>query len=372
MSTLFNKKTKSKKKVLIIGPYPPPYGGVATFVDNSLMILMKDPNYEPSLFRIGKKDQGVSDEIQVLIDMVLYIYYVLHILIRKPDIVHIHSASYFSFFRSIPYVIISKILSKAMVLFHIHGAEFKIFYNSSNKIVKYLIAGTLEISDKVIVTSDSWASYIKGIGISNKIYSITNGYDSTIFYRMDREKARNALKINVGEKIILLNVGNLLNYKGHKYLLEAVSILQNRNIDCHLFIIGTGPLDTELKKQCRQLNLEDSITFIGKVESSKDIALFINAADFFVLPSLNEGNPIVMFESMACGKPFIGTKVGGIPDIISDDSYGLLCDSGNACKLADAMLIAINRTWDQQAIALFAQQYSWDNVFVKIIHIYEK
>lgn len=96
----------------------------------------------------------------------------------------------------------------------------------------------------------------------------------------------------------------------------------------------------------------------------------MNAADLFVLPSLNEGNPTVMFEALGCGKPFIGTKVGGVPEVITSNEYGLLVEPADPGGLAEKLFIALDRDWDNEKIALYAQQYSWANIADRIVQIY--
>lgn len=96
----------------------------------------------------------------------------------------------------------------------------------------------------------------------------------------------------------------------------------------------------------------------------------MNAADLFVLPSLNEGNPTVMFEALGCGKPFVGTRVGGIPEIITSEDYGLLVKPASVQDLADMLLKALTKEWDSERIVAYARQYSWGNIVGNMEHIY--
>jgi glycosyltransferase involved in cell wall biosynthesis len=91
-----------------------------------------------------------------------------------------------------------------------------------------------------------------------------------------------------------------------------------------------------------------------------------------VLPSLNEGNPTVMFECLGCGKPFIGTRVGGIPEIITSENYGLLCDPAKSVDLADNILLALAKEWDKGKIREYAEQFNWDVIVKNILGIYYK
>jgi glycosyltransferase involved in cell wall biosynthesis len=96
----------------------------------------------------------------------------------------------------------------------------------------------------------------------------------------------------------------------------------------------------------------------------------MNACDIFVLSSLNEANPTVMFEALGCGKPFIGTKVGGIPEIINSEVYGLLVTPANPDDLKEKILLALDRKWDHEAILKYAEQFTWKEIADEILKIY--
>ena len=96
----------------------------------------------------------------------------------------------------------------------------------------------------------------------------------------------------------------------------------------------------------------------------------MNACDLFVLPSLSEGNPTVMFEALGCGKPFVGTKVGGVPEVIASDDYGLLVEPADSEDLVEKILVALDREWDREKILTYAERYTWENVAKEIMGVY--
>ena len=79
-----------------------------------------------------------------------------------------------------------------------------------------------------------------------------------------------------------------------------------------------------------------------------------------------------MFECLGCAKPFIGTRVGGIPEIITSDSYGLLCEPGNVQELATAILTSLSRDWDPAVISAYSKQFTWENIAQEILGVYAK
>ncbi|KKH69436.1 hypothetical protein DU73_10080, partial [Methanosarcina mazei] len=153
--------------------------------------------------------------------------------------------------------------------------------------------------------------------------------------------------------------------------IEAINIIVKNRKDILCVVVGSGKLESNLRGQIANLELEDHIKLVGS-KPHGDISLWINACDVFVLPSLNEGNPTVMFECLGCGKPFIGTKVGGIPEVIVSNDYGLLVEPGNAQDLAEKIEIALNKNWDEGNILNYAKQYRWENITSQMVTIYDE
>ncbi|WP_237266279.1 glycosyltransferase [Thermococcus cleftensis] len=195
-----------------------------------------------------------------------------------------------------------------------------------------------------------------------------NGFDSNIFHPMDKRLCREKLGLPVQKKIIL-NVANMYPVKGHKYLIESMKYIINHRRDILLVIVGDGPSRDELEEQVKQLQLDECVKLIGPRPHS-EIPLWMNAADLFVLSSLSEGNPTVMFEALGVGLPFVGTAVGGIPEIIISKDYGLLCPPKDPECLAEKILIALNKEWDREKIRKYAEQFTWDNIAKRTLEVY--
>jgi glycosyltransferase involved in cell wall biosynthesis len=204
-----------------------------------------------------------------------------------------------------------------------------------------------------------------------KITCIPNGYDHKKFVNIDKKDCRQKLGIPMDRKIIL-NIGNLYGeVKGHKYLIDSISHVVKQRKDILCIIVGGGKLKNSLENQIRHLGLADYVKLVGG-KPFNEIPIWMNACDIFVLPSLNEGNPTVMFECLGCGKPFIGTKVGGIPEIIISEDYGLLVEPENPTDLAEKILIALNKEWDSNKIKIYAQNFTWEKISKDISQIYQK
>ena len=204
---------------------------------------------------------------------------------------------------------------------------------------------------------------------SDRVKYIPNGFNPQKFYSIDKSKARDDLGLPKDKKIIL-NISRLYEVKGHKYLIDAMKRITEKREDVLCFIGSSGPLKDELQSKIEELNLQDYIKLIGFIPDNL-LPIWMNACDLFVLPSLSEGNPTVMFECLGCGKPFIGTKVGGIPEIIVSDDYGLLCEPANPKELAENILVALNKNWDEEYILNYAKQFTWEKIAKEIIRVYK-
>jgi len=228
----------------------------------------------------------------------------------------------------------------------------------------------LNSADNIITVSNSNLNCIRKLNVSTPVTVIPNGFGSDLFHPHDQTECRKLLGLPLDKKIIL-TVGNLVEIKGHKHLIDAVKgITSNRN-DILCIIVGSGHLRSALERQIRSLGLEQYVRLVGG-KPHDDIPIWMNACDLFVLPSLNEGNPTVMFEALGCGKPFIGTKVGGIPEVITSKEYGSLVEPANPDELAEKIIFLLGREWNRNEILDHAAQYAWENIAKQIMNVYNK
>lgn len=204
-----------------------------------------------------------------------------------------------------------------------------------------------------------------------KVHYIPNGYDNAIFSGLNRDSCRKKLGLPRDKKIIL-NVGNLYDeVKGHRYLVEAMGKVAAKRSDVLCIIVGSGKLKDRIETQIREAGLEAHVKLVGgKVHA--EIPAWMAACDVFVLPSLNEGNPTVLFECLGCGRPFVGSGVGGIPEIITSEEYGLLGEPGNPEILAKMILESLEKEWDSERIKKYGEKFRWDCLVKKMYALYPK
>ncbi|MBW3567246.1 MAG: glycosyltransferase family 4 protein [Proteobacteria bacterium] len=144
------------------------------------------------------------------------------------------------------------------------------------------------------------------------------------------------------QPLTILSVGRLDEVKGFPTLLEACRTLVEQGVRFRCDIVGEGPLRAQLEAQLAALQLQDHV-FLQGARRSGDVEKMIQAADVFVLASQpsRQGNmdgiPVAIMEAMACGTPVVSTVVSGIPELVENESTGLLVPSRDPVSLAHAI-----------------------------------
>ena len=164
---------------------------------------------------------------------------------------------------------------------------------------------------------------------SERIRVVRNGIPLADYSRPVDGALRKTLSGGSGRPIVL-TPARLDRQKGHRYLLEAATMVP----DAKFVLAGDGPLRAELEAQVQAQGLSDRVTFLGH---RKDIPDLLAACDLFVLPSLFEGYPLSVMEAAAAGKPVIATAVGGTDEALSNGCSGLLVPPADSRALADAI-----------------------------------
>lgn len=254
-------------------------------------------------------------------------------------------------------VLISKLFGKP-VLTKVLGSDIN--QMTKNRVRRKMIIYALKQAGKVISVSNALKLKMLELGVpESKIMVILNGVDKNSFRSMDKIQIRRDLGLPIDQKIILF-VGHLVQVKGLNFLLDAFhSIKNNGHPDNTLLVlVGDGILRKGLDKQAKELGLEEFVRFAG-AKSHDEIPFWINTCDLLCLPSLNEGCPNVVLEAQACGKPVVASKVGGIPEIINDNT-GILVTPGDSANLANALVTVLEKKWESQALS--DSRHDWKNV----------
>lgn len=177
---------------------------------------------------------------------------------------------------------------------------------------------------------------------ASRIRTIPNGCDASIFHPAERGSARRALGVRQDAELVVY-VGRLVAEKGLRELMSAFESLRHARPRLHVVMVGDGPMRRELEQMAGAANA-DRVKLVGAL-GPDDVARWMAASNVVTLPSYSEGHPNVLVEAMACGRPVVATPVGGIPEVVDDES-GILVPSHDAGALASGLQRALDRGWD--------------------------
>jgi teichuronic acid biosynthesis glycosyltransferase TuaC len=178
-----------------------------------------------------------------------------------------------------------------------------------------------------------------------RIRTIHNGCDAAVFHPRGRCESRHALGIDADAEL-LVYVGRLVAAKGLRELLEACSALSAARPRLQLALVGEGPMRGELERMVAADRLP--VRLVGPQPPAM-VAQWMAASSLVTLPSHSEGHPNVLVEAMACGRPVVATRVGGIPEVVGRDE-GVLVPVRDAGALARGLEQALDARWDEAAI----------------------
>lgn len=170
------------------------------------------------------------------------------------------------------------------------------------------------------------------------------------------------------------DVAELVDHKGHNYLLQAFSRLLADRPDSHLLLVGDGPLRGELESLSRSLRCRHRVHFLGR---RNDVARILSALDLFVMTSHLEGLCTSILEAMSLHIPVVATRAGGIPEIVRDGVTGLLADN----KTPESIALMISRTLEdpegakrraKKAHDMVMEEFTVENMAAKTAALYHE
>ena len=193
---------------------------------------------------------------------------------------------------------------------------------------------------------------------AEKVTAILNGCDTSVFCPGDRAEARAQVGCDPQSELVVY-VGNLLATKGLGELMDAFIELSKSRPRLHLAIVGQGPYGETLQRRAAAAGLLERVTMPGR-RDAPGVTQWMRAADVFCLPSYSEGCPNAVIEALACGRPVVSTRVGGIPELVHE-TCGMLVPPRDAAALCRALDGALAKPWDTQEIARLSSR-GWEAV----------
>jgi L-malate glycosyltransferase len=248
---------------------------------------------------------------------------------EKLDLLHVHYA--------VPHAVCA-VLAKQMVGEHLkivttlHGTDITVLgYDPSlSEIIKFGI----EQSDIVTAVSNALVQQTyELLDVNKEIETVYNFVDERVYRKKDVYYLKEQYGIGPEEKVVI-HVSNFRHVKRVPDIVKAFDLIQ-QEIPAKLLLVGDGPEMTVVCRLVKELDLKGKVLFLGKQENLEEL---YSISDVKLLLSEKESFGLVLLEAMACGVPCVGTKIGGIPEVIEDGKTGYLCELGAVEEAAEKTL----------------------------------
>lgn len=197
---------------------------------------------------------------------------------------------------------------------------------------------------------------------------IPNGVDLEKFYPIPKNNSKT-------ENITIITLSRIDDKKGLEYAIQSMPKIIEVYPKAKLKILGDGHYRSHLEQLTAELGLEDSVEFTGLIPNT-EVPTYLQNADIFLLPSLYEGLPLTLLESMACGLPIISTPVSIAPDIIEKWNNGIIIPFKSANAIADAVITLLSNPelrekHAENSATAAKESMSWETVTNQYISLYQ-
>ncbi len=363
-------RCRKKVCVLISGPLPPPIGGMQTYCEDYFKTdIPKDFNVifcNCILIKRMPEAKGLWGLFLRCLNRVFTLVVRLYMrVVKRPDIVHVHTDSGVGFYpRGLMTFWAKQFGAKAIL--HMHGAEFKEFYNALTPARQRLTKRFLIANSVLLVLSKEWQQFFASIGIApEKIVVKTN----SVFLPDLSERNENR------DRLVVLYLSRIEERKGVYELLDAIKNYPELRERFSFVIAGPGTHSSDdVRTRVASLGFSDFVEMPGPLVGKDKDKAYRNA-DIYLLQSFAEGMPIGLLEAMSYGLACITTPVGGIPDVVRDRKNGLLIPPGDPRALAEALKLlagdsALTDSMGRQARRTIEERFSWETHAEEISRLY--
>ena len=354
--------------IVVVGPGSSMVGGIASVVEQ-MVSLDFEGRYRVEAFETTfRPDESES----VACRLIRHIRHLgkLSKLCRQasPGIVHVHTCSGWSLYRSAADIMTARLAGCATVL-HVHGAAFDKFHDEAGPLTRRVISWSLASADMVIALSDGWKEKLSAMAPHARIEVVENSVPQpNDFHRPTHDGP-----------LRLLLLSRMDEWKGVDDLLDAMQLLQAS--DCRMELVLAGPPGTAgdadtIAEKIRDRRLTGRVRYVGSMLGQLKSEL-LRWADAYVQPSHHEGLPISLLEALSFGLPIVATRVGAVPEVITHGREGLLVEPRRADLLADSLYELslckdVRRAMGAHARNLARSRFSPDRFRDDLVSIYDQ
>lgn len=294
--------------------------------ENRLSRQLREANVEVEFLNLRYDYKGVR-----LIEIIHYFDRCMKLF--QPDIINVHLDTLYSWFWAL--------LRKRRIIFTVHSDAGRISDRISLRLFKKLNHKKLI---RVIGVSEFASRRFKEIFSASDVRTIYNPVDIECY----------DLSTKTGhEEIRFINVARFYPVKNHKLLIDAFSLVCKKIANVQLYLVGDGQEYEKIQAYVLEKNIGEKVHFMGYRE---DVSELLMQSDIFVMSSLSEALPVSVIEALAAGLPVVATRVGGLPELVSDN--GILVETNNAVQLGDAMLALARDENKRRQMGIYSRKKS--------------
>jgi glycosyltransferase involved in cell wall biosynthesis len=346
-------------KLGLVGPVPPPYGGMANQFNQLKQLLSQEGGQIYSVETNAPYPKAWMAKIRGMRAVFRLLPYLSKIwkLAGQVDVIHVFSNSGWSWQLFSAPVLWLATIRKTPVIINYRGGEAQQYFEQSIAFVR----PSMKRAQRIVVPSGYLAAVFQAFKIDN-VMVIPN------IINLERFRPKKHKK---GYHLIITR--NLEAIYGIETAIKALKLIKVDYPDVRLTIAGSGEQKEYLQQQVRKLGLEENIGFTGKLKPDEIVALY-QQADIMLNPTTVDNMPNSVLEAMACGVPVVTTNVGGIPYIVENNKTALLVDVGDYEGMAKKVITLFKDESLYQELVTNGlaevQKYSWPNVRQQWLSLY--
>lgn len=252
---------------------------------------------------------------------------------HRPEVVHFNSAfDRKGVFRDAMFIPLARVLG-AKVVVKFHGSDL-VFLDSARGVWRRLIGLVLRWSNLICLLSGEEKTEFEKRYPDARFVMVKNALDFSRYETNGDFRAEHGIPAS---RPLLLFIARFIATKGLRETIEALPAIRERH-DVHAVFVGDGPVRAECEALSRELGLSACTTFTGYIEEDLTVPAY-RAADILVFPTYHqEGMPMVLFHSMACGLPIITTRIRAAADWMEEDRHGVFVPPRNPKAVAEAVI----------------------------------
>ncbi|HEY8187910.1 MAG TPA: heparinase II/III family protein [Pyrinomonadaceae bacterium] len=350
-------------RILVVAPSFDILGGQAVQAARLISRLRELPFFEVGFLAINPRLPGVLRKLQTikyLRTVVTSLLYIATLLVRIPkfDVIHVFSASYFSFVLApMPAILIGRLYGKK-VLLNYHSGEAEDHLTRWRRSA----VATIRLAHVVAVPSEYLVRVFSKFGVQAR--AINNLIELDQFTFRERDPLRP----------LFLSNRNLETHYGVDHVLRAFALIQKQVPDTTLVVAGDGGRRVALEDLAKELGLRNT-SFIGRVEHDEIVEQY-HQADIYLNGSEIDNQPLSILEAFSCGLPVVTTNAGGIPDMVTDGETGFVVNQQDYKAIADRAMQLLREPRLAASIVQAAREecekYSWRVVRGRWLKVYSE